>query len=405
MTLPPFTLNVEILEQDPLDGNWKHRISDIESYIKEDVGAPSFLFADSEYLRRGNDPRGQQLRRTLENYYGMPPQIWSNTQWESNGFFGCLESERGLHHTWFRFLIKRLYYQNNAIDYNYTWLKMGFFTSWSPDRQKSVLCLDCTSEFQEFIRKTLETGNNNDPFLLDPYCFHIIIIEAIARTIDDSIWALRNIVRETEKKRFSATRYQYNPARFQTLYETSRHVIHSWETFTVATETLSKITRRHERFMTSKEKKVNEPDMLCIQKVHDLLDFYQGQLYGLKIRTESMQQRQENEIEVTQTLAVTADSAYMKENASNMKGIAYVTMAFLPATFVSAVFSMSFFNNGSGGGSSQPGSPDTGGQDWSVSPKIWIYWAIALPLTVSSLLFFQLGISFIGRFAKSLSSR
>ncbi|PSN59119.1 hypothetical protein BS50DRAFT_580199 [Corynespora cassiicola Philippines] len=48
-------------------------------------------------------------------------------------------------------------------------------------------------------------------------------------------------------------------------------------------------------------------------------------------------------------------------------------MAFLPPTFISAVFSMSFFNY----------SPAQDGQAnaWSISDKFWIYWAFAVPLT------------------------
>jgi hypothetical protein len=58
-----------------------------------------------------------------------------------------------------------------------------------------------------------------------------------------------------------------------------------------------------------------------------------------------------------------------------MKSIAFVTLAFLPATFISAVFSMSFFSFDSDSGS------------WSVSDKLWIYWAVSIPVTIFATVF------------------
>ncbi|KAK4148418.1 hypothetical protein C8A00DRAFT_19745, partial [Chaetomidium leptoderma] len=51
-----------------------------------------------------------------------------------------------------------------------------------------------------------------------------------------------------------------------------------------------------------------------------------------------------------------------------VKSITFLTMIFLPATFVSAVFSISFFTFGDKG--------------WEVSDQVWIYWATIIPVTV-----------------------
>ncbi|OCK87250.1 uncharacterized protein K441DRAFT_671069 [Cenococcum geophilum 1.58] len=56
-----------------------------------------------------------------------------------------------------------------------------------------------------------------------------------------------------------------------------------------------------------------------------------------------------------------------------MRTIAVVTMAFLPPTFLSAIFSMSIFN--------YTPSHGTEPSRWSVSGKFWIYWVLAIPLT------------------------
>jgi hypothetical protein len=62
------------------------------------------------------------------------------------------------------------------------------------------------------------------------------------------------------------------------------------------------------------------------------------------------------------------------------KSIAVLTMVFLPATFISAVFSTTFFNFGEDG-------------TWEVSPKQWIYWATTIPATILSVFVWQMWVS------------
>jgi hypothetical protein len=59
-------------------------------------------------------------------------------------------------------------------------------------------------------------------------------------------------------------------------------------------------------------------------------------------------------------------------DSSSMKAIAHVTMVFLPGTFVASLFAMPFF-----GPSHQLG--------FSVHPRVWIYAAVTVPLTVLTL--------------------
>ncbi|KAI8632766.1 hypothetical protein F5Y19DRAFT_462579 [Xylariaceae sp. FL1651] len=63
-------------------------------------------------------------------------------------------------------------------------------------------------------------------------------------------------------------------------------------------------------------------------------------------------------------------AASAKEDSSQMKSIALVTMVFLPATFVASLFSMTFFDWNSPQGRN------------TVSSKIWIYFFIAGGLTI-----------------------
>lgn len=68
-------------------------------------------------------------------------------------------------------------------------------------------------------------------------------------------------------------------------------------------------------------------------------------------------------------------------DSTAMKTIGVLTTLFLPGTFVATLFSTTMFNwnvpgNGSGGSSTTADSPAV-----SVSPYIWVYWAISIPLT------------------------
>ncbi|KAF3183075.1 hypothetical protein TWF225_006238 [Orbilia oligospora] len=371
-------LPVKVLEQSTTDSrDWEYREADINEIITDPriQNIPTFVFANSDVLRRG----APDLRARLEGYYGMPTDIWSDTQWESNGFFGCAGDERVRHKTWFRFLIKMVvqkrnketgYIETTAFgnpQYDYYWHKMGFFSTWSPNGHQSILCLDCPPEFVGHIRKSLSSVGG-ESFHIDPYCFHPFIVGGVVSTFDTSIWALRDLVRMTEKNRKRDEKMADYEDHFDYLHEISRHVNHSGETLTVATEVMSKMVHRHGTLLARAE---SAPDSHrdAIMQVDDNLDFYQGLLFGFKCRCESMQQRHQSEISLAQSRAVASDAAAMK-------AIAGLTIVFLPATFVSAIFSMSFFESGA---------------EWGLSPKMWIYWVIAIPVTLITVLLLRKG--------------
>jgi len=107
-------------------------------------------------------------------------------------------------------------------------------------------------------------------------------------------------------------------------------------------------------------------------------------------RAESLNARLSNEINLGFNVVVQRDSkatveisAATRSDSASMKIIAVVTLAFLPATFVSTVFSMSFFTL----------SVDdaTGQKHWLVSDRFWIYWVIAAPLTIMTLICWSYG--------------
>ncbi|KAK6522068.1 hypothetical protein TWF281_002637 [Arthrobotrys megalospora] len=376
--LRPSLLQVEVLEPSSTGPGWERRGTTIEEILDDGRDRPTFVFASSNSLK-GVDLSVLELRRRLENYYGMPNHIWSNTQWESNGFFGCAGDERVRHKTWFRFLVKvvRLASEHSKStkptalvhtpdSYDYVWHQMGFFSTWSPKGQRSILCLDCPPDIINHIHNSL-VHTSGETFEVDPYCFHPHIVGGVVITFDTSIWLLRDLIRHTEKNRPTISmkaEFDY----LLDLHELSRHVVHYTEILTVATEIMSKMVNRHGGFV-SRMNSSPEQEQESMMQVDDNLDYYQGLLFGFKCRCESMVQRHQSEISLAQSHAVAVDAAAMK-------AIAGLTIVFLPATFVSAIFSMSFFDNG---------------EQWGLSPKIWIYWVIAIPVTLITVVLLRRG--------------
>ncbi|KAJ6256857.1 hypothetical protein Dda_8726 [Drechslerella dactyloides] len=380
------------------ESEWDFRTSDLETYLASNSTDPCFVFMDSKRLQK-NDERASLLHSKLQEFYGMPPEVWSDVHWESNGFFGCGDLPKGRHDTWFRFLVKQLFEDKQGRPfpqfYTYDWYKMGFFSTWSQSGRKSILCLDCPKDMVYSMRKSLDAANNYF-FLADPYSFHQVIVRGIVDVFDKSIWTLRDVVRQVEKagsdnlaaanaSRSNSTLFPQSRPKvrkpepdYDHLHEAARHVIHSTETLVVTTQILERMTLRHRDRMAMCSR-APEEEQACMRQVQDLLGCYQGMIYAFRCRSESMQARHQNEISLAFNTVAQYHSQIAVVDAAAMKIIAALTVVFLPATFVAAIFSMSFFNN--------DGTPE----GWNLNSKFWIYWAFTIPLTCATLAGLLLG--------------
>ena len=72
-------------------------------------------------------------------------------------------------------------------------------------------------------------------------------------------------------------------------------------------------------------------------------------------------------------LSINLASIARRDNAT-MKALALIGVLYLPGTFISGIFGMSFFNY------NPPSNNDSA--DWMMSDKFWIYWAITIPVTI-----------------------
>ena len=206
----------------------------------------------------------------------------------------------------------------------------------------------------------------------DPYWIHSLLMGEVLARHDEAVWNIRELVREIELNRVSPT--NPNPD-YTRLHEISRHAIHVSETLDLAVRTTESMISAHEQLwkvsLASKDEQKNK------LQITRRLQFFEHGLRSLRWRAASNKERLLNEIQfafhtVSQYDARTSVKIgrAAQEDSSAMKTISILTLVFLPATFISAVFSMSFFDY----------NADSG--EWSVSEMFWFYWVIAVPFTI-----------------------
>ncbi len=72
-----------------------------------------------------------------------------------------------------------------------------------------------------------------------------------------------------------------------------------------------------------------------------------------------------------------------KRDSTSMKTLSLLGAIFLPASYLSSLFSMTFFNWQAGLSGTDGSTPPI------VAPQLWIYFAITIPLTLAIVLFWR----------------
>jgi Mg2+ and Co2+ transporter CorA len=134
--------------------------------------------------------------------------------------------------------------------------------------------------------------------------------------------------------------------------------------------------RIHKEIVGSKPKSKND------YALSELLEYNSNVAIALESVVSSLQSRMELQLNILYSFTSQSDNRINEQIALNsgrdstsMKILALITAFFLPGTFVATLFSMSMFQWQPSGGGDQ-GSSDV------VSDKFWIYWVVAVPLTV-----------------------
>jgi Mg2+ and Co2+ transporter CorA len=266
-----------------------------------------------------------------------------------------------------------------AIDYG--WYKLNVFTAWHRHTGRTMVSVfDAPPSAKEVILHRLLCGLHVE-LLGDPFWMYARLVEEVVSLQDRAVWAIRDRVRATENQRWA----EWQKPDYIYLHDMARHAIHVAETLDVATNTLDGILAHHRRTAHLLDTGARLGDSSAWASAStataNRLLFFQDMLRSLRVRAASNKERLQNEIELAFNLVTQCDARISlnigraaQADGAAMRTVAFVTLAFLPATFVCAIFSMSFFDYDSSSGS------------WSVSGDFWRYWAVAVPVTVCTAL-------------------
>lgn len=331
------------------------------------------------------------LRFSLSTHYAIPPVFWTPLCRKSNGFFGSesfydadghitghstVSLYETLHvliglDTWYRFIVKKF----DPKQSSYSWSEMSFYTTWTTNFT-ITFGFDVPEASQIRLHRAL--ASRQQPCdIRDIYASHVVLLDEILAMYDESVWAFRDGVRQIELGRSESSSRKTD---YMFLHDFARHVIHSTETLGVALDTVNRILEQQEKLTANVKHKIFQGTK-ALPQTQQYLHFQRQMLRNLRARSEANQLRLQNEINFAFNIAAQSQSETLlsinqetKDDGAAMSAVALVTLTFLPATFVSALFSTTFFNF----------SPPNGSQSeaWVVSKDFWIYWSVTIPLTV-----------------------
>lgn len=256
----------------------------------------------------------------------------------------------------------------------YHWIRFSLVTSWlASDDQTRLFILEAPPGFTTTLSNWISEGLRRNE-LGDPFWAVEKIVNSVVDACDRTVWAVRDQVRRIEMVQMPSDR-KPSPD-YREMHDLARHAIHVSESLTVSLETVGSIIRSHDNLLRARTDRVSVREG---KMIHSRLLFMENILHNLRSRSDSNQQRLLNEIQLAFHAVAQYDSKISIEVTQSdgiaMRTVACVTLIALPATFVSSIFSMSFFNFNSDGDSK------------FISDNFWIFWAITIPLTISASVF------------------
>jgi Mg2+ and Co2+ transporter CorA len=280
--------------------------------------------------------------------------------------------------------------KQTRADLKYDWIKLNIFTRWVPSTNQTFLLLfdpimPIRKSFLQTLSKLTLSG------LSIPFWPYSHVLEIVADLQESAVWAIRNQVRAIEKEGIPGTIPRPD---YRRLHDIARHAIHVSESLDVSIQNIESILKHYNRYISTER---SDSYFGADEDIHNRIESLRSYIANLRHRSTSNEKRLQNEIQlafntVAQANATTsveigraaqANAATSVEigraaqiDSSAMKTISFVTLAFLPPTFISSIFSMSFFQCGEDNG-------------WGMSNKFWLYWVFAIPTTIATVVIWQ----------------
>ncbi|KAH7064322.1 hypothetical protein BKA63DRAFT_525191 [Paraphoma chrysanthemicola] len=376
---------IEVLRKFHSENEWDRRSFSAES-IGNHPKPSSVLLGDSDLsliVAEADQIReSEEWRDIFTREFKIPNTWWSPACRRSNGYFGhenTQNADGSLNgcNSWLKAQVKQTHEATPKGQKDYIWYKFNIFVRWiAATKQTVLLIFDPTPA----VRKRLLRADLYKVDVIarnDPYWIYSILLEELVDLQDKAVWGIRNIVRQTELLRSAPGAPQ---SEFTRLHDMARHAIHVSETLDVTVTTIETIATCHDTYVRSSFV-TDEQTRNAHSTLRSRIQFHNHMIRSLRYRAASNKERLSNEIQyvfnaVTQynsRISVEIGRAAQSDSAA-MKTIAFLTLTFLPATYVCAVFSMSFFNY----------NPES--ETWKVSKEFWLYWVVAIPITVATAL-------------------
>ncbi|KGO76450.1 hypothetical protein PITC_088640 [Penicillium italicum] len=321
--------------------------------------------ADLLILQRNKGDTGDWRQTRRANFHLEDPNDLSDTfpAWSKISIITRNSGVATGFNTWSKFSVKKV-----DVNASFKWYQPSIFTRWlSSTNQTVILAFDLDPPIKErFLRAVMKLDEN---WLSDPFWVYPCLVEQIALIQEPSVWGIRDHVRlmETEGKPEGRPQPDY-----RRLHDIGRHAIHVNETLDVALQNIEQILIQHESYTNSNPDNASPSS----EDIRLRLRSWQSFIENLRSRSISNEKRLQNEIQLAFNTVAQHDASVTLEigratqlDSATMKTIAFVTLTFLPPTFICAIFSMSFFNFG-------------GDSGWTMSSKFWIYWVFAIPTTL-----------------------
>ena len=268
---------------------------------------------------------------------------------------------------------------------SHKWRDIVVFTNWVKATKKTRILFLRTDEpaRQRIIQEILQ--NLQRIPTSDPLWPYITIIDDYLNLQHTATYAIRDLTEFQEKRAEMPehSRHLQPKTDYARLHEIARHALTVTEILKVNVETLNHIVQYHGGFMEQEQEQSHSSSSLdvTVRRTHQRLLLYAHLIYSICCRCSSYQDRMKNEIQLAFNI-VSQDEAHTsveiakaaKTDSEAMKVTSLVALVFLPPTFISAIFSTTFFNFGADEYS------------WVMSRKFYIYWAVALPITLTGVL-------------------
>ncbi|RMY93428.1 hypothetical protein D0861_01936 [Hortaea werneckii] len=343
------------------------------------------------------------LEHNLRDAFAIPESIWERQYVKSTGYYqGSTHKLPGNEiegkSTAFRFLIKTpgkdgTSSKELAPKITYRWTEIGFCTQYRQGHSSVLLCLvsdPVHTGFVETIRASVLRESHPETFI-HPFGWHTYIIPQVSRAFNSAVWQSRDLVREVETTRADGPKRQID---FTSLHELSRHVMHSTETLAMAINVTNRVLED-----LGPAKFGRSSDSFEREEIQQVITCHRMLLQCEHGRSQALENRLRNQIDLHDSMVASQIAELARADSVSMKGISILGLVFLPGTFVSvgtsltysiktayadalqALFGMNFFDLAQN---------HQGQYVLAVSSNFWLYWAVTVPLTLGTVLLWQL---------------